>query len=179
MTALMSQITCGLCYEKIDESKWKDHIISTNHVLKCKTYESIIATKFFEMIFDVRPEKEQIYNLNNVKTHNFWRIFFSTKLPNEKFDILCNDSIKNPELEKRLSIDFNDFVMNITSIIRKDYFDSMKDITFCKICSIEINKPLLYEHINSKEHKETEDYLIVVGMTYCELCRKEISGESI
>ena len=46
MTALMSQVTCEFCYEKIDESKWKD-IISTKHLLKCKTYDSTIATKFF------------------------------------------------------------------------------------------------------------------------------------
>ena len=102
MTALMSQVTCDLCYEKIDEPKWKDHILSTKHLLKCKTYDSIIATKFFEMIFDVRPEKEQLYNLRNVKTHNFWRIYFSTKLSKETFDTLCNESTNNPELEKNL-----------------------------------------------------------------------------
>ena len=63
MTALMSQVTCDLCYEKNDESKWKDNIISKKHLLKCKTYDSIIATKSFEMIFDVRPEKVQLYKL--------------------------------------------------------------------------------------------------------------------
>ena len=130
MTALMSQVTCDLCYEKIDESKWKEHIISTNHVLKCKTHEICIATKFFEMIFEARPQKEKIYSLNNEKSLNFWRIYFSTKHPKEKFDTLCNDSSINPELKKSLSNDFNDFVINITSIIGKDYFNSMKDITF-------------------------------------------------
>ena len=177
MTALMSQVTCDLCYEKIDESKWKEQIISTNHVLKCKTYESIIATKFFELIFEARPEKKKIFDLENKKSLNFWRIFFSTKQPKEKSDTLCNDSINNPELEKSLSNDFNDFVINITSIIGKDYFNSMKDITFCKICNVEINKPLLYEHINSKQHKETEKYLIINCMTYCELCSKEIRND--
>ena len=67
--------------------------------------------------------------------------------------------------------------MNITSIIGKDYFDSMKDITFCKICSIEINKPLLHEHINSKKHKEIENYLIINSMTYCKLCKREIRND--
>ena len=67
MTALMSRVLCDLCYAKIDESKWKEHIISTNHVLKCKTYESIIATKFFEMIFEARPEKKKIFILKNEK----------------------------------------------------------------------------------------------------------------
>ena len=95
----MCQLTCDLCHEKIDESKKKEHIISTKHILKCKTYDSNIATKFSETTFDVRPDKEQLYKLNNVKTHNFWRIYFSTKLPKEKFDTLCNDSNNNPELE--------------------------------------------------------------------------------
>ena len=170
----MSQVACDLCYEKINESKWKERIISSKHILKCKTYDSIIATKFFEMIFHVRPEKEQISILKNVKTHSFWCIYFSTKLPKEKFDTLCKDSINNPELEKSLSNDFKEFVVTITSIIGKDSFDSMKDMTFCEFCTTEINKPLLYEHINSKEHKEIENYLVLNCMTYCELCKKEI-----
>ena len=44
MTALMSQVTCGLCYEKKDESNWTDHIISTKHLLICKTYDSKFIT---------------------------------------------------------------------------------------------------------------------------------------
>ena len=53
----------------------------------------------------------------------------------------------------------------------------MKDLTFCKICSIEINKSLLYEHINSKEHRGIENYFIVKCMTYCEVCSKEIRND--
>ena len=49
----------------------------------------------------------------------------------------------------------------------------MKNITFCKICSFEINKLILYELINSGEYKETEDSFMR-GMTYCEHCSKEI-----
>ena len=93
MTALMSQVTCALCCEKIDESKWKDHIVSTKHLLKCKTYDSKIATKFFEKIFEARPDKRKKYNLKIEKTLNFWQIYLSTKLPKEKFDTLCNDPI--------------------------------------------------------------------------------------
>ena len=76
MTALLSQVTCDLCYEKIYESKWKEHKTSTKHTLKCKTYDSPIATKLFENIFDVRPAKEQIHNLNYARTHDFWRLYF-------------------------------------------------------------------------------------------------------
>ena len=46
----------------------------------------------------------------------------------------------------------------------------MDEIKFCKICSIEINKALVYDHIISKEQKDFEDYLIVKGKTYCEIC---------
>ena len=49
----------------------------------------------------------------------------------------------------------------------------MRSITFCRICSIEINKTLFSEHINSKKHKEIEGYLNVMGMTYFEQCSKE------
>ena len=53
----------------------------------------------------------------------------------------------------------------------------MKDKTFCEICSIEVNIALLYKHINSKEHKEIEHYLIKKGMTYCEVCKKEMRND--
>ena len=36
---------------------------------------------------------------------------------------------------------------------------------------------MLYEHINSKEHKEIEDYFIRKCMTYCGLCCKEIRND--
>ena len=144
---------------------------------KCGGIDNEFTTKFFKMFFDIRPEREEIFNLENEKTHDFWRTCFSPKLPKEKFDTLCNDSIDKTEIENSLSNDFNDFISGITPFIGKNYFNSMKNITFCRICSIEINKTLLYEHINSKEHKETEDYLIVVGMTYCELCKREIRND--
>ena len=50
----------------------------------------------------------------------------------------------------------------------------MKVKTFCEICSIEVNIALPYKHINSKEHKEFEHSLIKKGMTFCELCKKEV-----
>ena len=154
MTALMSEVLCGSSYEEVYESKWKDHILSTKHSLKCKTYVRCIAPKLFEMIFDVRPEEEQITNLNNVKTHNFWRLHFSTKPAKEKFDSLYKSSVNNSDLDQSLSHDFNDFVSNITSIIGKVYFDSMKDLTFCKACSIEINKPLFMSILIQKNTKK-------------------------
>jgi len=79
----------------------------------------------------------------------------------DKFDTLCNNSIDKTELENSLSTNFNDFKSKVIPIIGKNYFGSTKDITFCKICSIEINKSLLYGNINSKEHKDIENYLFV------------------
>ena len=77
------------------------------------------------------------------------------------------------ETGKSLSNDFNDFVSVITPFFGTDYFNSVNIITFCKICSVEIKKVLLYEHNNYKEHTEIQDFLIVIGMTHCEHCSKE------
>ncbi len=132
MSTLMCQVTCALCNIKIDELKWKEHQTSENHLKKCGENHNELTTKFFKMFFDIRPQREEIFNLTNEKTHDFWQSYFSPKLPKEKFDGLCNGSV---------------------------------------------DKVLLYEHCNSKEHKENEDYLIVMGMTYCDLCNKEIRND--
>ena len=50
----------------------------------------------------------------------------------------------------------------------------MDKIRICKICSIEVNKSLLFDHINSKEHKDIEKFFIMKYMTYCESSSKEI-----
>ena len=177
MTALMCQVTCALCNIKIDETKWNEHLSSIEHRGKCKNADNIISIKFFEMIFQARPEKKKIFNLKNEKSHDFWHSYFITKLPKEKFDMLCNDSIDKTEIEKNLETDFNDFILKVTPIIGNKYFPSMKDKTFCEICSIEVNIALLYKHNNSKEHKTLENYLIKNSMTYCEVCKKEIRND--
>ena len=53
----------------------------------------------------------------------------------------------------------------------------MEDITIFKICSIEINESLRYEHINSKEHRDIEKFFIVKCMTYCEVCNTEVRND--
>ena len=53
----------------------------------------------------------------------------------------------------------------------------MKDKTFCEYCSTEIKKALLYKHINSKEHKEIENFLSRKCMTYCGTCKEEIRDD--
>ena len=177
MTGLMSQVTCSLCNIKTDELQWNKHIISTDHLNRCKNIKHKIAIKFFEMIFSACLKKSKIYNLENEKTHNFWQLYFSTKLPKEKFNIIYSDSINNSALETNLSSDFRDFIQNVAPDIGEEYFDTMDKIMFCKICSIEINKSLLYDHINSKEHKDIENYFIMKCMTRCEVCNKEIKND--
>ena len=177
MSTLMSQVTCSLCNMKINELKWNEHIVSSKHLEKCKENHNELTTKFFKMFFDIGPQREEIFNLKNEKTHDFWQSYFSPKLPKEKFDGLCNGSIDKVEIEDSLSKDFKEFIPEITPFIGRNYYDSMKITTFCRICGIEINKVLLYEHCISKEHKENEDYLIVMGMTYCDLCNKEIRND--
>ena len=177
MTGLMSQVSCIPCNIKIDETKWKEHLCSEKHLQYCKSADQSIAIKFFEMIFEARPEKKKIFNLKNGKSLDFWCLYFSTKVPKEKIDLLCNDSYDKKELEKNLETDFNDFILKVAPIIGKNYFPTMKDKTFCEICSIEVNIALLYKHINSKEHKQIENYLIKNSMTYCEVCKKEIRND--
>ena len=177
MTGLMSQVSCVPCNMKIDETKWKEHLCSEKHLQYCKSTDNSIAIKFFERIFEARPEKKKIFNLKNEKSLDFWSLYFSTKVPKEKFDLLSNDSYDKKEIEKNLETDFNDFVLKVVPIIGKNYFPSMKDKTFCEICSVEVNIALLYKHINSKEHKQIENYLIKNSMTYCEVCNKEIRND--
>ena len=117
MTALMNRATCSLCDIKVDEIKWKEHLVSTNHLQLCKDTKDKIAIKFFEMIFNACPKKNKIYNLKVEKSHDFWQSHFATKLPEEKIDILCSDSINISELEDSLSPDFQDLIQNFTSDI--------------------------------------------------------------
>ena len=166
MTGLMSQVTCVPCDIKIDEMKWKEPLCSEKHLKYCKSADYIIAIKFFEMIFEARPEKKKVFSLKKEKSLDFWRLYFSTKLPKEKMDLICNDSYDKKEIEKNHETDFNDFILKVVPIIGTKYFPTMKDKPFCEICSIEVNIALLYKHNNSKEHKQIENYFIKNSMTY-------------
>ena len=53
----------------------------------------------------------------------------------------------------------------------------MDKILFCKVCGIDINEALLYDHISSTEHKDIEKRFIVKCMTRCELCKKGIKND--
>ena len=79
-----------------------DHIISTNRLDLCKYDKDKFAIKFFKMIFNAICNKCETYNLQSKKTLDFWRSYFATKLAIEKFDLVCNDSNNNSELETSL-----------------------------------------------------------------------------
>ena len=132
MTALMCQVTCTLCKMKINETNWKSHQTSESHLKSFKNVDNKIAIKFFEMIFEARPEIKKIFNLKiEEKKHPIAGAYiFYTKLPKEKSDILCNDSNDNMENEKNLTSDLNNFVLNVVPIIGKKCFSSIKVETF-------------------------------------------------
>ena len=157
--------------------KWKEHLVSTNLLELCKNNRDKIAIKFLEMILNACPKKNETYKLKIEKSHDFWQLYFSTKLQKEKFNMICSDLIDNSEIENSLSSVFQNFIQKVTSDIGKTYFNLMDKIMFCKICSIEVNKALLYDHNNSEEHKDFENYFIMKFMTYCDLCDTEIEND--
>ena len=61
---------------KIDELKWKEHLVSTNHLQLCKENKDKIPIKFFEMIFNACAKKNKKYNIKIEKTHDFWQFYF-------------------------------------------------------------------------------------------------------
>ena len=85
MTSILNQVTCSLCNMKIDELKWKEHLVSTNHLQLCKENKNKIAIKFFEMIFIACPRKNKKYKLKIEKTHDFWQFFFQQNYQKKSF----------------------------------------------------------------------------------------------
>ena len=54
----MCHVTCALCNTKIDETKWNERLTSAKHLQNCENVDNSIA-KFFDMIFEARPEKKK------------------------------------------------------------------------------------------------------------------------
>ena len=134
----MSQVTRSLCIKKIDHSKWGEHLISTKHLKPCKEEIGMITAKFFEIFFNTYHSRKEIYNLKDEKTLDLWQSYFGTKLPKEKFDILCNDSINDSELETSLSTDLLYFMNECEHDIESSCFDSLDEISMCRSCCVEV-----------------------------------------
>ena len=47
-------------------------------------------------------------------------------------------------------------------------------MTICRICCTDVLNSLLYEHIKSKKHRDTENYFIMKCLTYCDSCCVDI-----
>ena len=84
------------------------------------------------MIFNACSKKNKIYNLKSEKTHGFWQSDSATKLPEEKFDKLCSDSINDSELQDSLSSDFQNFLQKDTPDFSEIYLNMIDKIKFCK-----------------------------------------------
>ena len=115
--------------------------------------------------------------MKDEKTLDLWQSSFEKKLPKEKFDKLCNDSINDSELETSLSTDLLYFMNECEHYIESSCFDSLDKISIRRICSVVVYKSNVFEHINSKEHRDTEDYFLGKCMTYCERCHMEIKND--
>ena len=74
------------------------------------------------MLFNACPKKYKIFNIKIEKTHDFWQLYFSTKLSKENFNILCSHSIDKSELKGSLSSDFQNFIQNVTADIGETFF---------------------------------------------------------
>ena len=97
MTSIMNKVTCSLCRKKINEKKWDEHLLSTEHLQECASEKYGIAARFFGLIFNTCHNRCDIYNLIDEKIFEFWESYFARKQPRGKFNILCSDSINNSE----------------------------------------------------------------------------------
>ena len=155
MTTIMNQVTSSLCDIKIDDSKWGEHLISTKHLKRCKEGKGIITSKFLEIVFNTYHNRKEIYNLKDEKTLDFWQSYFETKLPKEKFDTLCKDSINDSELENSRTSDLLHFMNECEHDAESSCFNSLDKISICRICSVDVYMSDVFEH---KLFKRTQRY---------------------
>ena len=177
MTSIMKQVTCSLCVVKIDEVNWNDHLMSTEHLQNCKENKEGIKVQFFNISFKTYHYRKDLYNLEDEDIVDFWKSYFETKIPKEKYDIILSDSNNNSELEINLTSDLLYFMNKYSCDIGESYLDPLDKIIICGICNDEVLKSCLYVHITSKEHINNENYFIRKCMTYCMRCNIEIKND--
>ena len=177
MTTITNQVTCSLCFIEIDEIKWNDHLMSTEHLQNCEENKAGIIAKFFNIIFKTYHYRKDLYNMEDEYILDFWESYFETKLPKEKYDIILSNPNNNSELEINLTSDLLYFMNNCSYDIGETFLDPLDKIIICRLCNEEVLKSQLYKHITSKEHINTENYFIRKCMTYCEQCNMEIKND--
>ena len=168
----MSQVTCSLCRMKIDEINWNDHLMSTEHLQKCGEVKGGIVAKFFNIIFKTYHNRKDLYNWEDEYILDFWESYFDTKIPKEKFDIICNNPNNNSEMEINLTSDLLYFMNNCSYDIEETFLDPLDKIIVCRICNDEVFKSCFHKHITSKEHINNENYFI----RNCKQCNMEIKN---
>ena len=181
MTTKMNQVTCSLCNKKTDELECMYHLVSTNHLPLCKKKKKIkLNSSFLKRFLTHIPIKVKNIILK-LKEHLISGRYFLQQVYQKKkaegitaFDLLCSDSINDSELEDSLTSDLLSFIQNSTHDFGETYFKSLDKVKFYQICSIEINKSLLYDHNNSKKHRDIEDCVIGKCMNFCEKRKREI-----
>ena len=131
MTTIKNQVTCSLCYIKIDEINWNDHLMSRERLQNCKENKEGIIAKFFNIIFKTYQNRKDLYNLENEYILDFWESCFETKKPKEKYDIILSDSNNNLELEINLTSDLLYFMSNCSYFIGETYLDPLDKTIVC------------------------------------------------
>ena len=66
-----------------------------------------------KVIFKTYHNRKDIYDLKDEHTLDFWQSYFETKVPKEKFDVLCTTN-NISELEASLTSDLLYFINNCT-----------------------------------------------------------------
>ena len=177
MTTIMNQVTCSQCNIKVDEKKWGEHLIPTEHLEICKDDKVELGKSFFDLIFDTYHNRSEIYYLKNEKAQYSWEGYFESLVAKEKFDQLCSDSIDKSELEDSLITDLRSFINNYSYDIGELHFDTLDKITSCRIRNTEVHESRFFDHIISEGHRVAEKYFIMKCMTYCERFDKEIKND--
>ena len=157
MTTIVNQVTCSLSNEKIGEPKWEEHIISTTNLKKSRDVNSEIVIKFSEVAIDSLKSRAAIYEIRNEKTCFSGGHIFQQKYQ-KKLDKTSSHSNCLGDLMNYLTPHFDNLLQELTPNVCEKHFNLMFVLTFCEICKNGINKDLLYDHTNSKEHRDTESY---------------------
>ena len=67
------------------ETKLQELLVSTNHLQNCGRIHNELTTNFFRMIFDIEPEIQEIYKLENQKNTRFPAAMFFKKSTKGEF----------------------------------------------------------------------------------------------
>ena len=163
----MDQVTCSLCNIRVDESKREEHIVSTILSKYSRDVISEIVKKSFEVAIDSIKTRALIYEFDNEKTYTFWRLYLSTNITKENFDILPRHPNRRGDLMNYLKPNFYKFFRKLTTNYCEKSFNLLCLVTFCKICHVSIHKDLFHHYINSIERQDIDNYSFMKFFLLC------------